>query len=539
MLETVRTFTSLSEEFVEESLRRWPVEATAAGIHDYDHQLPDDSPDGFRDRAAWLRDLEQRLAASVTWEELPAEQRVDFAVLRSRLSVMRAGIEELRAQERDPVRPLETALGGIALLVVRPFAPLDDRKEAVLARLMAVPDHLAGARATLGRVPAGGVELAIEVAAGAPGFVNDVVRWLLRAFPGDSERIEHAGVRANAGFASYHEALERELGPAAGGEPAIGARWVEFLLEREHLLTPDPAALEELARAQLARLRGLLEQEAARLEPERPWSAIEQALGAGPALTVAGAEAELERVKRFAVEHRLVPETAVSLTVERVPLWQRPLVPAVGYVAPAPFDIEPSAVLSVPVGVGRTAAPALHGPRLALALAREGWPGRHLQAALASQAGSRLRRITASPLLTDGWAAYAEELMIEEGFGADPAYRLALLLDLVAGAARAVADLALHTGRMDLAGAADFLAGQGLMATGEALAEARRIARTPVASLGALFGRLQILELREEARRRLGPRYDRLDLHAALLACGALPIGLLREELWDRLGVGA
>ncbi len=129
MLETVKAFTALSEEFVEESLRRWPVRATAAGIHDYDHLFSDDSPDGFRDRAAWLRDLEQRLAATVTWEELPTEQRVDYAVLRSRLAVLRAELEETRPQERDPVRALETTLTGVALLVARPFAPLEDRKE--------------------------------------------------------------------------------------------------------------------------------------------------------------------------------------------------------------------------------------------------------------------------------------------------------------------------------------------------------------------------------------------------------------------------
>ena len=55
MLETVRTFNALSEEFVEESLRLWPVWATAAGIHDYDHLLPDDTPDGFRARSGWHR----------------------------------------------------------------------------------------------------------------------------------------------------------------------------------------------------------------------------------------------------------------------------------------------------------------------------------------------------------------------------------------------------------------------------------------------------------------------------------------------------
>ena len=56
-------------------------------------------------------------------------------------------------------------------------------------------------------------------------------------------------------------------------------------------------------------------------------------------------------------------------------------------------------------------------------------------------------------------------------------------------------------------------------------------------SLGGLVGRMQILELREEAKKRLGARYDRLDFHAALLAGGTLPPALIGEELWERLGV--
>jgi hypothetical protein len=71
MLETVRTFAALSEEFVEEGLRLWPVRATAAGIHDYDHLLPEDTG---RPARAW-RGLGNGLRL-VPWEELPTEQRV-------------------------------------------------------------------------------------------------------------------------------------------------------------------------------------------------------------------------------------------------------------------------------------------------------------------------------------------------------------------------------------------------------------------------------------------------------------------------------
>src|SRR5262245_50397098 len=112
MLETVRTFSALSEEFVELYLKHHPVLATLAGIHDYDHRLPNDSPDGFRERAAWLSDLEQRLAASVPIAELPDDQRIDYALLRSRIATARAELDEIKMHAKNPALYPETALQG-------------------------------------------------------------------------------------------------------------------------------------------------------------------------------------------------------------------------------------------------------------------------------------------------------------------------------------------------------------------------------------------------------------------------------------------
>ena len=127
--------------------------------------------------------------------------------------------------------------------------------------------------------------------------------------------------------------------------------------------------------------------------------------------------------------------------------------------------------------------------------------------------------------------------MVEEGFCTAAADRLGLVLDLLAAAARAVADMGLQRGRMTVTQAADYLGEEALLERAAALAEAKRLTLAPARAMGALVGRMQILEMREEARKRMGPRYDRLDFHAALLACGALAPALLREELWERLGV--
>jgi uncharacterized protein (DUF885 family) len=542
MLETVRTFTALSEEFVEESLRLWPVEATAAGIHDYDHRLPDDTPEGFGARSAWLRDLEQRLAASVTWEELPTEQRVDYALLRSRISVLRAELEEIRVHARDPVACLRTALDGVALLVTRPFAPFEERREAIIGRLMAIPDYLAAAVGSLEQVPAAWVELALEVADGGPPFVNGVTNALLRAFPNDSERIEHAGVRANAGFLDFREALERDFGPRAGGDIALGARWLDFRLEREHMLPLKNEALEHWGREHIAHLRRLLEAEARRLDPHRPWreQIDESRWPAEPRAQRAALAAELVRAQRFVGERQLVPVLEIPLTVVEASAWQRPLQAGVAYLPPAPFDLEPAGLLLVAGADARRFSaqpgpPARTGPTLAAA--REGWPGRHLQGALAIHCGSRLRRLAKNSAFAEGWALYAEESMVEEGFGTAPADRLGLILDLLAVAAGAVADLGLHSGRLSLAQATDYLVEEALLGRADALAEARRLSLAPAQALGGLVGRMQILELREEAKKRLGSRYDRLDFHAALLAGGTLPPALIGEELWERLGV--
>src|SRR5687768_1357842 len=135
MSDAPQRLAALGEEFVEVTLRHDPVAATSLGLHDYDHQLPDDSPAGFEARRGWLTDFRRRLEG-VEGASLDAAGRSERALLESRVAAIAIELDEARLHARDPLRAIENAMRGVQRLVARPFAPLDERKEAALERLM-------------------------------------------------------------------------------------------------------------------------------------------------------------------------------------------------------------------------------------------------------------------------------------------------------------------------------------------------------------------------------------------------------------------
>ena len=544
--EVGRTFNRLSEEFVECLLRHHPVMATQAGLHDYDDKLPADTPDGYRERAAWLRDLEQRLVASVPWAELAPTPQVDFALLRSRIAGLRADLEEIRMHTRNPVLFPETALQSVYFLMSRAFAPLEERKEAILARMTAIPEYLEAARANLEQVPAIFAEIATEVSGSGVTFMEEVTHELIRAFPGEAERIEHAGGLARRGFARYQEFVRQELGPRIGGSFAIGERWMNYKLEREHMVPVDAAGLEEVGREHIAALNTHLDMEAARLDPGTNWrEQIRAAKRRHPEPLRLGEayEAEVERARRFVEQKRLAPIPAGRLELRDTPMYDRLIVPHATYEPPAPFDPDPTGSFTItPIDLSRSPEEreeqleAHNYLALTLVVVHEAWPGHHLQRSHALAGGSRLRRIADSAVFAEGWAHYCEELMGDEGFFLDPATRLYQLKDQLWRACRVVIDAGLQTGRMTIEQAVHLLETEATLAHADAVSEVRRHVLMPTQPMSYLIGKEMLLELRAEARKRLGSRFKLHDFHAALLASGTIPVALVREEIWGRLG---
>jgi uncharacterized protein (DUF885 family) len=433
---------------------------------------------------------------------------------------------------------------------VRAPGTLDERKEALLARMMAIPEYLEGARLNLQRSTIPALEAANELCLGGPEFLDGVVRMLLRAYPDEAERIEHAGERARVGLFQYQEFLDRELRPRGVAPFALGERWMNYRLAHEHLLATDCPAVAERARQRMAELERALEREAARIDPAQSWR--EQIDAARrrhpePLRLMETYDSELRRVQSFASERLDFALPTSPLEMIETPEYLRGDVPYAATLTCAPLDATSGGALMVtPVDLGHASEAQdvqLGGHdeiTLSLRIAREAWPGRHLQAAMARNASSRIRRIAASALTQEGWALVAEELAVKAGLVEDPRVRLFQWRDQLESACLAAVDVGLHTSRLSLPEAATLLATRAHISAPEARELARHCACHPSHGLCAMTGFDLLNELRDEwnedARGGSAPAQGSAPATAfdqAVLGVGMLPPFLVREALHE------
>jgi uncharacterized protein (DUF885 family) len=124
--------------------------------------------------------------------------------------------------------------------------------------------------------------------------------------------------------------------------------------------------------------------------------------------------------------------------------------------------------------------------------------------------------------------------MWDQAYFLDPASRLLQLRDLLFRACRAVIDVRLQCGRMTFGEAVEYLVTEAMIEPMNARREVRRYVLAPAQPLSFLVGKLDLLALRDEAKSRLGDRFNLHDFHAGILAGGALPLALARDEVWER-----
>ncbi len=164
----------------------------------------------------------------------------------------------------------------------------------------------------------------------------------------------------------------------------------------------------------------------------------------------------------------------------------------------------------------------------------EAFPGHYVQFLWLPRVQSKVRKFESANSNAEGWAHYCEQMMLDEGYGGgDPRLRLAQLQDALLRAARYVVGIRLHARNMTVAQAVDFFQREGYQSKEVAEMETKRGTEDPT-YLYYTFGKLEILKLREQYRRKLGAGFSMRKFHDAFLAEGAAPIPLVRRALLER-----
>ena len=534
-----RHLEGLVREHIEATLVGSPVLATWLGSHSYDGRLDDLSAEAQAREMGRLRTLGTRLEgiASAT---LDRNHQVERQLLDHEITAALYELGEVRPLERSPVRYLEIASAGISDLLVRDFAPLPERVRSVSARLLRLHALFDEARRNLKNPPELGTRRAVELAQGMRSFLSDTLAKTVVTV-GDEKLVaefrtaQTESLRALDDFIAW---LQKELLPRSKGELAVGA---QRLRERMRVVDGIDLSIEpllETAMAELGRTRQQLEEVAKGVAPGKSWSEalrlVEDDHPTEGELFAFAAEA-LGRAAEEIRRGRWVTRLPGAPKIQEMPpfLW--------GFLTlsqPGPLETKSHEAIFYlePVDRGWTRRQreehlrTLNRSALRLALLHEVFPGHLLQGEAARAAATPLERWSHNYLFIEGWAEYAVTELIAGGLGErDPKLRLAQLREELTHICRLLAVLKLHAGGAKLEEIAKFFAEEGGLDDYSARREAERVALDPMV-LAPQLGRLEILKLREEEQRTLGDRFSWTEFHDRLLAEGAIPLSIIREN---------
>jgi len=161
-------------------------------------------------------------------------------------------------------------------------------------------------------------------------------------------------------------------------------------------------------------------------------------------------------------------------------------------------------------------------------------PGHHWQIALNLDQAELpfLRRIAPYNAYTEGWALYSEQVAYELGmYENDPFGNLGRLQAELFRAVRLVVDTGLHDKRWTREQAISYMAKETGTAESDVIAEIERYMAWPGQALGYKLGMLKILSLRDQAKQRLGDKFDLAEFHDVVLLNGAVPMAVLSRNI--------
>jgi hypothetical protein len=396
-------------------------------------------------------------------------------------------LDELRAHEHDPRvhlpgRALRPLLAGPG-----PSAPEHiARAQALTARMCGVPVRLEVGRTQLRELARVHVEAALEEARadlsllGAP--VDAVAAAVADRAPGAAQALDAARTGAVAALAEHVTWLEARLADSEA-DPHLGA--LRYAATLWYALDTETAPDVLLTRAE-SDLQGAEEElaEAAAAVGGPAGRGVREVLDDHPGAGGSWAEAVAEAARR----------------------------------------VRGSSTVSVPPGVELPGEPVPAGRRggpLLLVAAHEAVPGLALQAAhaRATLPVHAVRRVVASEVFVQGWAAYAEDLVVGEGAD-EPVLRLHLLHRRLLAAIDAVLDVRVHAEQLPRADALRLLTGRGHLDPAAAAAAWRAVLLAPALGSAPYAGYHAVRDVLTRLR-GARPAASPGALHDAVLAYGA------------------
>ena len=560
-----QTFTFLSDQYFSDVYFRFaPTAATSAGLHLYDNQLEDYSAASIQKHVAALHDYEKKIAA-IDPTALDASIAADRDILINNIRSQLLTLEVIRPWENNPDTYSSGITNSIFVIMERPYAPINARLRAAIAREKLIPQVFVEARKNLKNPPHIYTEIALEQINDLISFFQTDVPNAFLSGPGaatdqdarsDFAKSNAAVIEALQSYAAW---MKSDLLPRSNGDFRLGADTFRKKLADDEMVDIPLDRLLQIAFDDLHKNQAEFARVAKEVDPTKtPTEVLAELATIHPApdkLLSAFRDTFNSLITFIETHHIITIPSTVEPTLEETPPFMRATTQA-SMDSPGPFETHSTkAYFNVTLpekdwtqqhiaehmaafNVGTIISTSVH----------EAYPGHYVQFLWQDQFPSKIRKVLGANTNIEGWAHYTEQMMLDEGYAAAPPnatpaqireahlIRLGQLQDALLRDARFVNAIKLHTGEGEPDGkwtiqqSVDFFVKQGYQSPSIALVETKRGTSDPT-YLYYTLGKLEIMKLRDDLKKKEGPAFNLEQFHDDFMRQGFAPIKVIRKAM--------
>ena len=559
-----RALRAVADLYLDERLRMAPVRASYVGYHKWDHLLPDFSKKGAIDALLTLNRF-SREVRDVDPRSLGTSHKLDRELMLEDIERQVFELKVLKSQTWDTQQYSEVIGGAFHALTTPPQTEAEhsERLQAIIRRMVALPEFLRTARKTLRHPPRLFTEFALAQMKGHREMISRLKRLFLRD-PALTKEFEESASVANKALLEFETYLRTVLLRESTGNWQLGKeRWRQKLTFSLHA-PYDPEELYANAEQALQKTREEMfllayplflknwpqDQRHQKINGEEKinyvvgrvinWAANDHGTADSFLADIRG---YAEKAKRFIRTKDIIslPPENDPFVIEPTPHFLDGMAVAFYNPAPALTTNQKSAfwVSSVPQSGTNDEKSYLreYNNYILQALTiHEAFPGHYVQLYWSnrSQNISRLRKVLESGPMAEGWACLIEQVLHEEGYSKnDPKNYLFHLKMRLRIFINAMIDVHLHTriGReADLDQfALELMTGKGFQEKAEATRKLRRAKLTSTQLSTYFVGYEAMNEIYRAAQRKAGANSKPKPILEKMISYGTIPPRMIRK----------
>ena len=569
----------LGRLYLEFLMEENPVNGVQFGIHGregdpswYDRRLPDASPEAAARFSSARKHLQERLDL-IEPEQLARPDQIDLHILKNQVALDQLQVTRLDALT-SPLNYVTTLGQAMSGLVLRDYAPLEERLRSFGSRCAATPAYLEQTRAALLPPHVLPTELDKAQALGRLKAMTQDGSLYSKTLPellksSGLDEAQQAGILgqcdgARSEIERFAAWLEENVLPRENGEWRLGRELydLKYQLQMDYPLGPEELLAE--AEKWLEQKGGELVSVGRRIHDE--YLADEIRAGAvrkqaeiddqqvvrdifaklsedrsTPETLIADSYAMADAIIGFVREQNLMDlPPASKLRIEDIPPHLRGTTVAMIATAP-PFEPHLESVWFWDLEFLASSPDFLkeyNRPVLAMVYIHEGVPGHFVQLEYSNRFERIIPKVFWNGPMVEGWASYIATQLVDVGFTIYPdhplGHELQQMVDdklTLRGIINAIIDLRLHREGLGEEEAVALMTGKGFQEESEARGKLARAKLSSVQLATYFAGQLAIENILAEYRQLRGSAFSWKDFNERLVGAGSPPFFATREYM--------